>query len=350
MDESMDKVIGRINSKHKEPGAFRKWAGSRKGQRIIIIFAFMIIPLLLLFTFTYLPFGEMIGYSFFKMKYIGKKVFVGFQNYMDVFERSDCFGALKLSLYYMLGSVVQLVLSLYLATILSFKVKGGNIFKGFMFFPFLINGIAVGFIFKFFFTRGFVFDTVLQWCGFDLANLPYWLKDQAINNFSLVGTSVWRYFGQNMVLFIGAIMSVDGDLYEAAMLDGANKTKQFFYVILPNIKTIVVLNVILSITGSLSAFEPPYVITDGANGTGTYFVIMHEIAHTQQKVGLASAMAVVLLAIILFATLLQRLFFKFVFKDAEDEISPRKRAKLKARMEKAAAANAAASLKGGMRA
>ena len=176
------------------------------------------------------------------------------------------------------------------------------------------------------------------------------LKDQAINNFSLVGTSVWRYFGQNMVLFIGAIMSVDGDLYEAAMLDGANKTKQFFYVILPNIKTIVVLNVILSITGSLSAFEPPYVITDGANGTGTYFVIMHEIAHTQQKVGLASAMAVVLLAIILFATLLQRLFFKFVFKDAEDEISPRKRAKLKARMEKAAAANAAASLKGGMRA
>ena len=219
----------------------------------------------------------------------------------------------------MLGSVIQLVLSLYLATILSFKVKGGNIFKGFMFFPYLINGIAVGFIFKFFYTRGFVFDTVLQWCGFDLDNLPYWLMDQSINNFSLVGTSVWRYFGQNMVLFIGAIMSVDGDLYEAAMLDGANKFQQFIYIILPNIKTIVVLNVILSITGSLSAFEPPYVITDGANGTGTYFVIMHQIAHTQQKVGLASAMAVVLLIIILFATLLQKLFFKYVFRDSEDD-------------------------------
>lgn len=219
----------------------------------------------------------------------------------------------------MVGSVVQLALSLYLATVLSFKVKGGNIFKGFMFFPYLINGIAIGFIFKFFYTRGYVFDTVLQWCGFNLDNLPYWLKDQSINNISLVGTSVWRYFGQNMVLFIGAIMSVDSELYEAAMLDGANRFQQFKSIILPSIKTIITLNVILSITGSLSAFEPPYVITSGANGTGTYFVVMHEIAHTQQKVGLASAMAIVLLLIIIVATVLQKLFFKFVFKSADDE-------------------------------
>ncbi len=302
-----------------DKGKFRNWLESRKGQRVLVMLAFMVIPLALLFVFTYLPFGEMIGYSFYKMKYVGKRTFVGWQNYIDVFRRDDCFGALKLSLYYMLGSLIQLVLSLYLATILSFKVKGGNIFKGFMFFPYLINGIAVGFIFKFFYTRGFVFDTVLQWCGFDLDNLPYWLMDQSINNFSLVGTSVWRYFGQNMVLFIGAIMSVDADMYEAAKIDGANKLQQFFYIILPNIKTIVVLNVILSITGSLSAFEPPYVITSGANGTGTYFVIMHEIAHTQQKVGLASAMAVVLLIIIMIATLLQKLFFKYVFRDSEDD-------------------------------
>ena len=252
------------------------------------------------------------------MKYTGKKTFVGLKNYVSVFKRDDCFRALKLSLYYMLGSLVQLTIALYLATILSFKVKGGNIFKGFMFFPFLINGIAVGFIFKFFYTRGYVFDTVLQWCGFNLENLPYWLKDQAINNYSLVGTSVWRYFGQNMVLFIGAIMSVDSSLYEAAMIDGANKFQQFIYIIVPNIKKIILLNVILSITGSLSAFEPPYVITSGANGTGTYFVIMHEIAHTQQKVGLASAMAVVLLAIILFATLVQKIVFRGIYGQEED--------------------------------
>lgn len=312
-------MAAKANTMGTQKKTFSQWLKSRKGQQAIIIIAFMIIPLALLFTFTYLPFGEMVGYSFMKMKYIGKREFVGWDNYASVFSRKDCFRALKLSLYYMGGSIVQLALALYLATVLSFKVKGGNIFKGFMFFPYLINGIAIGFIFKFFYTRGFVFDTVLQWCGFELDNLPYWLRDQSINNISLVGTSVWRYFGQNMVLFIGAIMSVDAELYEAAMLDGANRFHQFIYIILPSIKTIVTLNVILSITGSLSAFEPPYVITDGANGTGTYFIVMHQIAHTQQKVGLASAMAVVLLLIIFAATILQKLFFKYVFKNSEDE-------------------------------
>lgn len=308
-----------VTKSAKPKRSFGEWLRSRDGQKVLVMIAFMIIPLALLFTFTYLPFAEMFGFSFYNMKYVGTKTFVGLKNYTRVLQRDDCFGALKLSLYYMGGSIVQLVLALYLATVLSFKVKGGDIFKGFMFFPYLINGIAIGFIFKFFYTRGFVFDTVLQWCGFQLDNLPYWLRDQRINNISLVGTSVWRYFGQNMVLFIGAIMSVDAELYEAAMLDGANRFQQFKYIIMPSIKTIITLNVILSITGSLSAFEPPYVITSGANGTGTYFVVMHEIAHTQQKVGLASAMAIILLIIIFAATILQKLFFKYVFRSADDE-------------------------------
>ncbi len=306
----------------KQPSKLKKWLKSRKGQQAVVIVTFSIIPLLLLFTFTYLPFAEMVKFSFYKMKYATppeNRVFVGWKNYIDVFKRDDCFSALKLSLYYIGGALFQLALALYLATILSFKTKGGNIFKGFMFFPYLISGIAIGFIFKFFYTRGFVFDTVLQWCGFKLDNLPYWLKDQRINNISLVATSVWRYFGQNMVLFIGAIMSVDREMYEAADLDGANKFQQFIYIILPSIKTIVTLNVIMSITGSLSAFEPPYVITSGANGTGTYFVIMNEIAHVSQKVGLASAMAVVLLVLIFICTILQQLFFKYIFKNADEE-------------------------------
>jgi len=319
----------------KPKRTFGEWIRSRDGQKVLVMVAFMLVPMVLLFVFTYLPFAEMFGFSFYKMKYVGARSFVGLKNYQKVFSRDDCFKALKLSLYYMLGSVFQLGIALYLATILSFKVKGGDLFKGFMFFPFLINGIAIGFIFKFFYTRGFVFDTVLQWCGFQLDNLPYWLRDTKINNFSLVGTSVWRYFGQNMVLFIGAIMSVDAELYEAATLDGANKFDQFRYIILPSIKTIVMLNVILSITGSLSAFEPPYVITDGANGTGTYFVVMHEIAHTQQKVGLASAMAIVLLIIIFIATILQKLFFKYVFKNAEDE-DPRAGAKRRKQLQRIA--------------
>lgn len=319
-------------TKQKKPFSLGKWAKSREGQKVLIVLAFSIIPLLLLFVFTYLPFGEMVKFSFYKMKYttpVDKRQFVGWKNYLDVFRRKDCFAALKLSLYYIAGALIQLVIALYLATILSFKTRCGGLFKGLMFFPFLISGIAIGFIFKFFYTRGFVFDTVLQWCGFQLDNLPYWLKDQRVNNWSLVATSVWRYFGQNMVLFIGAIMSVDKEMYEAAELDGANQFQQFLHIILPSIRTIVTLNIILSISGSLSAFEPPYVITSGANGTGTYFVIMNEIAHVSQKVGLASAMAVVLLILIFIATILQKVIMNVLFRNAneEEEIKHKKRVK-----------------------
>lgn len=290
---------------------------SQKWQKIFIISAFIVIPLILLFTFTYLPFGEMISYSFYKMKYIGTKTFVGLKNYKDLFARDDIFNSLKISLYYMGGSIIQLSFALLLATLLSFNTKFRGFFKGVLFFPYLINGIAIGFIFKFFFTRGFVFDTVLSWLGIPMEKMPYWLKTQGLNNVSLVGTSVWRYLGQNMVLFIGAIMSIDPELYEAADLDGANKWQQFFHIILPGIKTIITLNIILSITGSLSAFEPPFVITKGANGTATFFIIMDQVAHTSQKVGLASAMAVFLLMIILIVTILQKIVFKFLFRNTD---------------------------------
>lgn len=225
--------------------SFGEWIKSRKGQQMLIILAFTIIPLILLLVFTYLPFAEMVKFSFYKMKYVGARKFVGLDNYRAIFKRDDIIGALKLCLYYMAGALIQLAIALYLATILSMKVKCSNLFKGFMFFPYLINGIAIGFIFKFFYTRGFVFDTVLQWCGFQLDNLPYWLKDQSVNNWSLVGSSVWRYFGQNMVLFVGAIMSVDDSLYEAADLDGASYFTIYSKILLPLLKPAIVTSIIL---------------------------------------------------------------------------------------------------------
>lgn len=307
----------------KNKNKFTKWMKRGQWQKPLVIVTFMFIPLLLLFTFTYLPFIKMVQFSFYDMKYIGAREFVGFENYVQVFKRDDCFRALYLSIYYMIGSVVQLSAALFFASILSFKTKGGSFFKGAMFFPSLICGIAVGFIFKFFYTRGFVLDTILSWIGFDLESLPYWLKDKNINNFSLVFSSVWRYMGQNMVLFIGAMMSIDQEMYEAADLDGANKWQRFKYIVLPSIKSIFVLNLIISISGSLSAFEPSFVITKGTMGTGTYFYIMHKIAHELQKVGLASAMAVVLLIIIVILTILQKVIMNYLFNDGDEDESRR---------------------------
>jgi multiple sugar transport system permease protein len=86
---------------------------------------------------------------------------------------------------------------------------------------------------------------------------------------------------------------------------------------------------ILSITGSLSAFEPPYVITGGTRGTSTYFLLMHNMAHNLQKVGKASAMALLLFAIIVIVTIAQKLLFKYVFSDSNADASKKTQKRLK---------------------
>ena len=107
----------------------------RDWKKAGIIVLFCILPIALLLVFTYLPFFQMCGYSFYKMKYIGTPKFVGMKNFIDIFTRPDLLGTLKLSLYYMAGALIQVALALYLATVLSFKTRGGSFFKGAMFFP-----------------------------------------------------------------------------------------------------------------------------------------------------------------------------------------------------------------------
>jgi multiple sugar transport system permease protein len=293
----------------------------KKQQKMFAIAVFLIAPLTLLFLFTYFPFAKMFQFSLYSMRYIGKREFVGLANYADIFTRPDLFNTLKLSMYYLVASFIQIGIALLFATMLSYGVKGGGIYKGILFFPFLINGIAIGYIFKFFFTRGFVLDSLLTVLGFAQEKLPYWLRDEGVNNVMLAGTSVWRYMGQNMVLFIGAIMSVDPGLYEAARIDGANAWHEFKNIILPSIKSIIVINMILSITGSIAVFEPPYVITNGTFGTGTYFVVMHSMAHEKQKVGLAAAMAIVLMAIIVVVTLFQKGIERFFLSEDKNGLT-----------------------------
>ena len=187
----------------------------RETQKWLVVITFSLVPMALLVTFTYLPFLKMIQFSFYKMRYIGPRTFIGLKNYRDVFSRTDTIAALLNSFYYMGAGVIQLSLSLYFATILSFKVRGGNFFKATLFFPYLVCGIAMGFIFRYFYTRGMVLDSVLGLIGFDKASLPFWLRERSINNYSIAATSIWRYMGQSMVLFIGAIQSISPEFYEA---------------------------------------------------------------------------------------------------------------------------------------
>lgn len=283
----------------------------RAVQQWVIIIAFLIVPLALLFIFTYLPLFDMVGYSFFRWNGTSKeKTWIGIDNYIEVFTRPEYLKVLKTSIYYFVGSIVQIVLALYFATILNQKVKGKNFFKGIIFFPSLLNGVAVGLIFLFFYKGGGTLDSILTLIGIPKEVLPLWLGDVALVNISLVFVSLWRYMGQNMVMFNGAIQSVSTELLEAASLDGANGWQQFRYIILPNIKTIVSLNLILAVKGAISVFEIPMIMTNGANGSSTFVMKTLDTAFTSRKIGLASAMGVVLLIFIMIVTFIQKRFIE----------------------------------------
>lgn len=284
---------------------------TRKFQQRIVIVTFLFVPLLLLILFTYLPFADMARYSFYKWNGSSPTMkFVGLRNYKEVFTRTEYLEVFKTSIYYLVGSFIQIGLALYFATILNYAIRGKNFFKGAIFFPYLINGVAIGFIFLYFFKGGGTLDTILMWLGVPQEKLPMWLGNPKIINYSLASVSVWRYMGQNMIMFAGAIQSIDPNLYEAASLDGAGRWQQFKYIILPGIKLIVSLNMILAVKGAISVFEIPKIMTDGANGSATFVTKTLDTAFTVHKVGLASAMGMVLLLIIMIVTFIQKRFFE----------------------------------------
>ncbi|HEX2756394.1 MAG TPA: sugar ABC transporter permease [Candidatus Limnocylindrales bacterium] len=268
-------------------------------------FLFLVVPVGLLLLLTYLPLLFMVQFSVFRWDgFSSDRTFVGPQNYIDIFTRPELFGVFFVSLYYFAASFVQIGVALYLATLLSFKVRFKNVFKGIIFFPYLINGVAIALIFTYFFRPDGVLDSLLAIGGVN--DPPLWLGDRRLVNISLAGVSVWRYMGLNFVLFLGAIQSIPSEMLEAGEIDGASRWQRFRYLIAPGIRPVIALSFILAISGSLAVFEIPFIMLFGANGSATFVIQTVQTAFTFHKFGLAAAMAAVLLGLVLLVTLVQR--------------------------------------------
>ena len=277
--------------------------------KALVITSFLIVPMILVLVFAVLPILNMAGYSFLKWDGIGAKKFIGLANYAELFTRPENLKVFATSLYYFVGSLIQLGVALLIAVILCSKIRGVQFFKGTLFFPTLINGVAIGFIFQYFF-RGDngTLNSLLALLGFE--NLPLWLSDPKLVNYSLTFTSVWRYTGFNIVMFVAAIQSLPTDSYEAASIDGANGWQQFKNITLPGIAPIVEINMILAVKGAVSVFEIPYIMTGGGNGSSTFVIRTIDTAFKFHKIGLASAMAMVLTAIVALVSIAQNLMFR----------------------------------------
>lgn len=300
-------VRGAVARSTALPAPAPRRRGSGHGWKVTP-WLFLVAPLGLLVLFTYVPVANMVWYSFTSWDGMAPvKEPVGLDNYERIFTDPDMFSVFLVSLYYLAGAFLQLALALYFATILSFRTRVRNFFKGILFFPYLINGVAIGLVFLFFLRPGGTLDALLALVG--VAEPPQWLGNPDLANVSLASTSVWRYMGLNFVLFLGAIQSIPSELYEAADLDGATSWQKFRFIIAPGIKQVIGLTTILAISGSLAVFEIPWIMTGGANGTTTFVIQTVQQAFEFKKFGLASAMAVVLLLIVLLITWIQRRIF-----------------------------------------
>lgn len=280
---------------------------------------FVIFPIGMLALFTYIPFLNVIKDSFFSKTYTANHGFVGLDNYVFILTNPEYQQAFANSIYYIVAAVIQVALSLLLAVILC-RVRFSNFFKALIVLPYMINGMAIGYIFRLFYTHGYVLDSLLMYIGLDLEGLPYWLRDQSVNNWSIAFASVWRYTGISLVIFIGAIGSIHRSLFEASWLDGAGNFAQFRYIIWPSIKYVVYVELFLSVVTSLSEFELPHAIASGgANGTATYMTYIYKIAFSERKIGVASAMTVILLSVILLSILVMTQVVKIVQRTKETE-------------------------------
>lgn len=287
-----------------------QWSKTYAGKKFYTSILFLALPIILLVTFTFIPALDMVIFSFQNRDPYGTNpTYAGFSNYVTIFTDKDYLETFKNSLYYLVGSFIQQALALLLASILCSKIRAKGLFKGILFFPYLMNGVAVALIFQRFFRGddGGTLNSIIALFGADPVK---WLSNGAINNWCLVFASVWRYIGFDILMFIGAIQSISPDIYEAADLDGANAWQKFWHIIFPGIRTIIALQLILAIKGAASVFEIPYIITGGKMGTSTFVIKTIETGFQYQKIGLASAMAIVLLFIIILITIIQKIFFK----------------------------------------
>ena len=147
-------------------------------------YLFVAVAVGLLVLLTYLPAANMLWYSLNDWTGFGPvDEFVGLDNYVEVFTNPSIFSVFGVSLYYFAASFLQMAIALYFATILSFHTRFANFFKGVIFFPYLMNGVAIGFVFLYLFQPGGTLDTVLGWLGEETRRKALVTKPQGLFGF-----------------------------------------------------------------------------------------------------------------------------------------------------------------------
>lgn len=279
-----------------------------KTQKSILLACFLAIPTILLFVFVLYPGFKLALISFTDWDGINPSYnYVGLKNYTQVFQRKDIWQSLKNNNLYFMLHLLFIPIEMYLAMLLDRYIKKSEFFKTIVFMPYIINGVAIAYMFSFLYSSE---DGVLNGLlALGSIGKIRWLSDPKIVNYSLVVVSLWRFTGVHIILFLAGLQSINKDMLEAALIDGASVLQQFVKIIIPNMKSILSIVLFLNVRGALMVFDIPFVMTSGGPGTSSTTFALHTVktAFEFSNFGLACAMAIVLIVAIIVISIVQGL-------------------------------------------
>lgn len=279
-------------------------------QRNTFILVSIVIPVALLILFVVSPVANLLGMSVTNWDGLSPdRNFIGLSNFTKMFSDKDLLVSLRNNGIYFFCHLVFIPIELAIAVMLSTKMRAASFYKSMVFLPYIINGAAISYAFSFFYSPvNGGFDAILKLLGLS-GLIQNWLSNTSIVNYVLASISLWRYSGYHIVLFTAALTSIPSDIIEAATIDGANARQKFMYIQVPGISLVIDFILFDNVRGALQAFDIPFIITSGGPGhaTSTFSLYTINTAFSYNNFGLASAMAVVIMLMIVVVYSIQSL-------------------------------------------
>lgn len=237
--------------------------------------------------------------------YSPEKAFVGAENYLRLFQDETFRVVLGNTFIYGIGStILQQVLGLGLAMVLDRPLRGRNIARAVIYLPVLVSPVIMGTMYYLLFqyNNGMLNDIVTAFGGERVA----WLSDSNMAVAIVVLVNSLQFSGISMIIYLAGLQSIPAMYYEASNLDGASAFQQFRSITLPLLQPAFATSIVLNLIGGLKLFDVIQVLTGGGPGYSTNSVsTLIGIAYfDNQSAGYASAMGVVLFAIIVVFTLI----------------------------------------------